>query len=230
MRNAVIALLRAEGRVRHLDASTMASVSSFFAERVDIELSAGARRHPLGFLVVSEPLSGGFILRYHVWPAGWAVPRGQESGQTHDHSYELNSLVLLGSLRQRTFQTVLDMRGNYDVLEVDYTLLGSALRHTGLRARLVGDADETFGAGTAYRLTPATVHRVDAVRPLATLVLVTPTPDTPAPRVFVPCGQNIPGEFSRDRLGAGELAAARAAIRELRERAAPWSHMAPSRA
>jgi hypothetical protein len=217
MRDAVIALLRAKGRVRQVDAATMASVTSFFAERVDADLASGAQRHPLGFLVVSEPLGDGVFLRYHVWPAGWAVPHGQESGQTHDHSYELNSLVVAGSLRQRTFDAVLDFRGGHDVLEVDYTPVGSALRRTGLRARLDEETDEIFATGTAYRLAPGTVHRVDAVgRPSATVVLAIPAAGAPAPLVFVPSDQDVPGEFDRGPLDAGELSAAREVISVLR--------------
>lgn len=212
MRDTIIALLRGEDRVRRLDAAVMASVTCFFAQRVGTGLSR-ARRHPLGFLMLSEPLGGGLVLRYHVWPAGWSIPQGQKSGQTHDHSYELNSLLVLGSLRQRTFRPMLDVDGGHEVLEVNYTPQGSALRRTGLRARLVEETDETFEAGTAYRLAPGTVHHVEAIcRPSATLVLSIPALGAPMPRVFVARGQNAPCEFIRDKLDEGELTAAREAI------------------
>jgi hypothetical protein len=195
----------------------MRSVRSFFVERVDANLPSEARRHPLGFLVVSEPLADGLLLRYHVWPADWTLPKGQEGGETHDHSYELNSLVVLGSLRQYTFRPRFDIRGGHDVLEVDYTPAGSVLRRTGLRVHLEAETDETFGVGMAYRLASGTVHRVEAVgRPTATLVLSVPAPGAIAPRVFVPSDQDAPGEFVRDRLDAGELSAAREAISGLR--------------
>jgi hypothetical protein len=217
MRDAVVALLRSEGRVRHLDDRVMASITAFFVERVNTDLARAARRHPLGFLVVSDPIDVGLVLRYHVWPTGWALPEGQESGQTHDHLYELNSLVVGGSLRQRTFQAMIDVCGGHEVLEVDYTASGSALRRTSLRARLVGETDEIFGVGTAYRLAPGTVHHVEAVgRPSATLVLSVSVPGRTTARVFVPREQSIPGEFIRDHLDAGELAAAREAIFGLR--------------
>jgi hypothetical protein len=223
MRDAIVALLQAPGRVRRIDPTTLASVRSCFAERVEAHLGAGANRHPLGFLLVSEPLGGGACLRCHVWPAGWAVPQGQESGQTHDHSYELNSLVLLGSLRQQTFDAEFDVGGDHDVLRVDYTADASEPRSSGLRARLVAETDEIFDAGTAYRLPAARVHRVDAVaRPLATIVLAVPVSGAPAPRVFVSSGHRAPGKFVRSPLDSSEIAAARAAISGLR-----WADKAP---
>ena len=218
MHDVIVELLRVQGRVRFVHAATMALVTSFFAERVAANLTSGARRHPLGFLFVSEPLGVNLILRYHFWPADWAMPHGQEGGRTHDHCYELNSLVVAGSLRQRTFQAVRDVDGGHDVLEVDYTHtpMSSALRRTGLRARLDEQTDEVFSPGTAYRLASGTVHHVEAVTlPAATLVLTVPIPGAPAPRVLVPCDQDAPGEFLRDRLDAAEVATAREAINRL---------------
>jgi hypothetical protein len=213
MRDVILGLLRAGGRIRRFDAATTASVRSFFAQHLDARLESEGRRHPLGFLVVSQPLDEGVVLRYHLWPSGWAPRLEQESGQTHDHSYELNSVIVAGSLRQRTFRAALDITGTHDVLEVEYRPEGSALRRSGLRARLIEEVDETFGEGTAYRLPPGTVHRVDAVgRPAATLVLAIPASTPSAPRVFVPSGEQAPGEFIRDRFDAAELLAARETI------------------
>jgi hypothetical protein len=193
----------------------MASVRSFFVQHLDARLESDARRHPLGFLIVSQPLDD-LVLRYHLWPSGWTPPLEQVSGQTHDHSYELNSVIVAGSLRQRTFRAALDPRGTHDVLEVEYRPERSALRRTGLRARLIEETDETFGVGIAYRLSPGTVHRVDAIgRPTATLALAIRALTGSAPRVFVPFGEQPPGEFIRDRFDAAELLAAREAISEI---------------
>ena len=60
-------------------------------------------------------------------------------------------------------------------------------------------------------------ERVEAVgRPSATLVLSVSVPGRTTARVFVPREQSVPGEFIRDHLDAGELAAAREAIFGLR--------------
>ena len=219
MRDKIVALLRAEGQLRRLDAATMASVASFFMRHVETNLETTARRHPLGFVVISEPVCEGLVLRYHIWPRDWGVPDGQESGQTHDHSFELNSLVLGGSLRQLTFEAVIASSGGHEIFEVHYGAeVGSDLRRTGQRARLERETDETFAAATAYRLPPRVVHYVETVRrPAATLVLSVAYPGAPAPRVFVPLGQKAPGAFPREILDPKEIAIARSAIAELRE-------------
>ena len=217
IRDNVVAILRDEGQIRHVDKGRLASATCFFLERIDATLQT-ARRHPLGFIVISESLGNHLTLRYHLWPQGWEVPEGQETGQTHDHCFELNSLILCGSLRQYTFGATMDPAGGHAVFEIDYVSSGaSKLRDTGLTATLEQNADDVFHAGIAYRLPQGIVHCVDTVRrPAATLVLSIGVPDAPQPRVFVPLGKNPPGVFDRERLDDGEIATARVAIAELR--------------
>lgn len=217
MRNDIVALLRAEEPIRRLDPITMAYVTSFFVDHVESRLDGGARRHPLGFIVITEPVSKDLVLRYHLWPPDWSVPAGQENGQTHDHCFELNSLIIIGSLRQVTFRATSDPAGEYEIFEIDYLSGASGLRATALKAVLQQDSDDIFEAGTAYRLRPRIVHCVETLtRPVATLVLSVAAASAPPPRAFSPQGQNPPGAFSREQLDDCEIAIARRAIADLR--------------
>jgi len=195
----------------------MERVASFFAERVESRLERDAQRHPLGFVVLTEQLDNNLALRYHVWPVGWSLPHGQEGSETHDHSYELNSLVILGSLRQRTFKPISDECGSYDTWKVAYSPGTSSLHRIGQKVNLRVDADDTFVAGTAYRLSAGLPHHVEMIeRPAATLVLSVTAKNAPSPRVFVPTGVDGPGKFARTPLNPAELAAVNAAISGLR--------------
>jgi hypothetical protein len=217
MRKALIALLRADGRVRHHDPSTMAWITSFFADHVESRLAQDARRHPLGFFFLTEKINASLTLRYHVWPVGWAIPHGQEGSETHDHYYELNSLIIQGSLHQKTFKTIDDMCGTHDILEVDYATGSSSLRCTGSKTNLDVVTEDTFGVGTAYRLESGLPHYVEVKeRPSATLVLSVKVENAPPARVFVPTHLAAPGEFVRAGLTPAELDDAQAAIYGLR--------------
>jgi hypothetical protein len=214
-RDDVVALLRASGRVRRLPSESLTAIRALSVQYVEANLSTAAREHPLGFVVLSEQIAEGVALRYHIWPEAWSVPEGQEVGETHDHCFELNSIIVSGALRQLNFRALIgENSGQHDLYQVVYAGTGgSALRETGLRARLEQLGDETFEAGTAYRLAPGEIHCVHIpIRPTATLMLAVSQPNTPPPRVFIPRGRYAPPDFPRRHLDASQVAVVRAAI------------------
>jgi hypothetical protein len=188
-------------------------MKSFFLERVRAGLEATAQRHPLGFFLISERIHDNFVLRYHIWTENWVIPVGQESGRIHDHCYELNSLVIAGSLNQRTFNVHVSNNGAHDIFEVHYRTMNSGLFPTGLRAHIELEYDETFDVGTAYRLPAGVIHCADPLKaPTATLVLAISIPGALPPRVLVEIGQDPPGEFNRAPLDLEEISLLKQAI------------------
>jgi hypothetical protein len=207
MHDNLLYLLRQHGRIRRLDARTCAELNAYFRHRVQELLSAEARRHPLGFVLIYDPLIQDRSLRYHLWPVGWGVPEGQETGEIHDHRYELNSIVVAGSLGQFTYDPNASTDGTHRVYEVKYEAQTSELLDADRWATLREIADDHFSAGTAYRLEPRAVHRIETLqRPAASIVLTISQPRSPTPRVFVPRGRQPPPTFSRGTLTAPEIA------------------------
>jgi len=215
MRDRLVSLLRQNGSPRTIDTSILKQVRTFFLDRVNSTLGS-ARRHPLGFLVIAEKIDSSLTLRYHVWPPGWSVPSDQIGSELHDHTYELNSLVIAGSIRQRTYRVTLDNSGNHNVFEVAYSDGSSTLVSTGQRARLETETDEVFVSGIAYRLLPGIPHYVEAIkRPCATIVLTVQSERPAAPTVFIPLDASAPGQFLRGLLNENEMEAVRTTLTQI---------------
>src|SRR6516165_3449976 len=136
MHDTLLYLLRQNGRIRRLDAKTNTALKAYYSRRVHELLSTYARRHPLGFVLTYDPLFEDRSLRYHLWPVGWTIPAGQKTGEIHDHRYELNSIVVSGSLRQFTYDPTACVDGTHRVFEVKYGAEESALRDAGWFATL----------------------------------------------------------------------------------------------
>jgi hypothetical protein len=206
-------LLCEAGSVRVLDKTILNMVAEVFRDKMLSSLDGKARRHPLGFVHLSEQLDDRMTLRYHFWPVGWTLPSGQESGALHDHQFELNSIIVAGSLQQSTFNDLYDVNGGYAVFEVNYSSLGSALHSSGMRVNLEMETRNIFCAGTAYRLPPGVPHEIEPVaRPSASVVLTVLSATPRLPRVFVPQGQVPPGEFERTPLNLDEVEATKKAL------------------
>lgn len=190
-------MLRAAGRVRTLSTEATRTVQAFVFDRVRQLIKTSARRHPLGFVLIADP---GTSLRYHLWPSWWPVPAGQETGEIHDHIFELNSLIIAGELRQLTYAPTISGAGTHRVFEVDYSPAASGMIETQNSVALEIITDERFKVGTAYRLDAGMVHRVETTQRLAGTIVL-PIADQPrAPRVFVESGSVAPPRFERSLL------------------------------
>lgn len=112
------------------------------------------KRHPLGFLVV-QLKAGTESLRLHLW-------RGAEISQPgfeiHDHTFELESYVIDGRLRHRTYEAVPDPAGDFAVYDIRYEPGVSVITKTADRARLVKMTDVFIEAGEAYAVAAGCLH------------------------------------------------------------------------
>lgn len=115
------------------------------------------KRHPLGFSVV-QLKSGTKSLRLHLW-------RGPEISQPgfeiHDHTFELESYVIDGRLRHRTYEAVPDPAGEFAVYDIRYEPDASVMTKTAHRARLQNKTDVLVETGKTYAVPAGRLH--DAV-------------------------------------------------------------------
>jgi len=125
--------------------------------------------HPLGFKVVRLD-DGPTSLRVHLWRA---ADREQPGFEVHDHSFDLESFVLAGAVRQRTFAADPDPSGEHAVYTVAYEAGESLLRRTDQVVRLRELTDEVFTAGATYRVAAGQLHAsvLDECETAVTLVL-----------------------------------------------------------
>lgn len=204
------------GSVRKTDADALKRIRDFFRARMDVLLEQSTCRHPLGFFYAVEQVSNGVNLRYHIWPKGWAIPQDQAGGEIHDHIFELNSVILAGSMRHQTYDFLPSGEGRHEILTVTYNREGSQLNRSGQRGELKVISDEVYKPGTVYRVPAGTIHRADASEaPAATLVLAVNNKNQSNPRVVIEYNHSIPANFVREKLEKSDLVAARFVLAQL---------------
>lgn len=216
MYDEIITALVSGRDTRRLEPAVLGRLAEFFRVRMEELLPTAARMHPLGFVYATDIPYEGVDLRYHLWPASYVASAVESVADIHDHSYELNSLVVAGELLHETFVAEEHRDGPYELLEVNYADSASQLRQTGRRCALRQDSEARHVAGTAYRLNPGHIHRVRTFGGLcATLVATRLTDSNRTPRVLLPAGAQIPTPNERPRLTPRELYDARSALAEI---------------
>lgn len=125
--------------------------------------------HPLGFRVARLD-EGGTSLRLHLWRG---VDATQPGFEVHDHGFDLESFVLAGTIRQRTYAADRDPSGEQVIYAVAYEADESVLRKTDQVVRLREVKSEVFEAGEIYRVAAGELHAsyLDGCDVGATLVL-----------------------------------------------------------
>jgi hypothetical protein len=206
MRDELIELL-AKSNPIGVDEHTIHQIRSFFRARFNELLNGNARNHPLGFFYASESLGDGLNLRYHLWPSSWEMPTLEQGREDHDHTYRLNSIVVAGELRHRTFEAFDDPQGTHEILEVSYNSGDSVLSPSGRIVRVTCSGDERYVAGQCYQLRPGTIHRAVPVKlPMATIVVTTDDDNKRKPRVLARVGEIVtPTSFHRGQLNAEQI-------------------------
>lgn len=194
----LIAFLRQEGSPRTASAELMAFAREYYRDWMRQHLFVRVRAHPLGFFHGVEPLADGLRLRFHLWADDWRLPEDQSGGDVHDHVFELNSLVLMGALSQKTFRFEPRSEGAYEVLTVQYGAAKSHVGRTGEIGELIETTNERYGSGSAYRLKSNVIHQVRPQQtPAATLVLAVPNRELEHPRIISRAGATPVATFER---------------------------------
>lgn len=134
-----------------------------------------ATAHPLGFihfdLALVSKQSPGTMVRLHIWDRRLTSP--DDAGNIHDHTWELTSLVMLGSLRDKNFVPVHDSDGSFRGTRVIYGQTNE-FEDAG-RFQLRAQSDSVHRAGAVYSIPSRIVHESDPIgQPTVTLVIGTP--------------------------------------------------------
>lgn len=121
-------------------------------DRVDVTL------HPLGFVHYNlrnlMPLEPGEFARLHVWNPNLSPP--DAGGAIHDHTWNLSSLILRGSVRNINLKPELDESGDFTGLRVRYGQTNEF--DPAGRYKLTLISDDIHSAGSTYRIPSRIVH------------------------------------------------------------------------
>lgn len=114
------------------------------------------RLHPLGFFYLQDKIGEGITQRVHVW-----LPNGPDRPENdrHSHSYEIESLVVVGRMHSELFQFRQTADGTDIEFAVSYESGKSILRPTGKRGVLDMVASFETRASARYLLKAGIIHR-----------------------------------------------------------------------
>jgi hypothetical protein len=137
------------------------NAQEIFAAVSELTQTVPITQHPLGFMHFE--LSGALDVsprervRLHVWSE---VTRGWQDqlGNVHSHTWRLNSLVLVGALRDTTFEASESESGDWIASEVVYEVGGPTSRSTGRLYTLTATMERDIVAMHSYQLEPGILH------------------------------------------------------------------------
>lgn len=170
------------------------------------------RLHPNGF--VQLDLNEEATERFHVWPAlGIAAQKTRHP--IHDHAFDMQSTVLLGSLTNVLYShTLHDSRTEVWIKGPDTYRIYTAkkigpeetvLEPTYVAARLREISRITYGPFETYEMSKSLLHDSVATGLTATVMRKLNQSGEYHPSVFVPIGVKPDNEFRRESLPEEEL-------------------------
>jgi len=130
-----------------------------------------AEAHPLGMVAIRFPLRS-FVVRVHVWATATQAFR-DEFGQIHDHTWDLDSHVLLGEIENARYDLCEHPSGEPVWLH-DYST--HSVVDSGRRMMPVLLRREVYRGGNSYELAAGQMHStVRTAEGTMTLVKAVPT-------------------------------------------------------
>lgn len=134
------------------------------------------RLHPLGFFYFQEKIGEGKARRIHVWLDGNSIPPDPDR---HLHSFDIQSDVVLGHLRNELFLFHETPSGEVRESIVTYEGNNSALSPTGRVGNLECISAFDTVAGTGYFLKSGVIHQATVLKKPCVTVLTTTNHDVP---------------------------------------------------
>ena len=114
------------------------------------------RVHPLGFYFFTQQADAELVQRIHVW----VLPTdGLLTNDMHAHSYDIESSVVLGKLRNELLEFSEDAGGSILEFSVSYRGQKSVLELTGRRGKIRTLGTFDTGPGNRYCLQAGQIHR-----------------------------------------------------------------------
>lgn len=169
------------------------------------------RMHPNGFIqldLMLDPESRIANRRLHVWPDNSDdFPRQKVRTSIHDHKFDMSSEILVGELRQVTFNFSLEwemLEGpTHQIYVARYSERhSSTLEPSGAVCRLASMSEEVYEPGEIYEQDAATFHDTEIPDGVLTATLMTKVKEYEfhQPRVMVPIGFTPDNDFRRDEV------------------------------
>ena len=126
------------------------------------------KKHPFGFSYFQNKIGRGIYTRVHVW---FEPVEDRPPNDSHQHSYVLESKVVLGQLANELFRFQDSKKGSVLEFAVSYEYGEATLRSTGRSGLLAPIASFVTSCGGQYRLEAGVIHRVSMeVIPSVTVV------------------------------------------------------------
>jgi hypothetical protein len=160
------------------------------------------RVHPSGFIQLD--LSRDASMRLHVWPdemrSEGEIPCQTTKTPIHDHKFDMESMVICGSLKQTIYNADLDGFPTHEIYIADYGLkpasVNTILRPTGVRVAVGTRDTEWIEEGRTYYQSYRTFHSSDNYGLTATLMMKADIYQEPA-RVLCRIGETPDNDFDR---------------------------------
>jgi hypothetical protein len=129
------------------------------------------RLHPLGFLYLIDKNALGLGYRVHVWVKTQDTANQRVENAYHQHSFDMKSTILMGSLKNEIFQFVENPKGGEREFKTIYDDGRSILSPTGRTGFLETITSFESGAGDSYFLRAGVIHRASVtVKPCMTFL------------------------------------------------------------
>jgi len=158
--------------------------------------------HPYGFHIVKIRVTSEYQLRLHLWLQG-VRPMQEPKWLPHDHCFDIDSLILSGEMRHKTWRIDESSSNRGVIYDVSYQGDTSVLARTNDLAGLALEEDHTYQEKHIYHLGKGIFHSIEvpADRLLATLCVASNYSDTPS-RVFGEIGSLDRYEFNRRKVSS----------------------------
>lgn len=150
--------------------------------------------HPLGFIHCKIAESNLDTFRLHIWPID-ILPEFSQAHKIHDHLFNVESLVLVGSIlcEEYIFLENLSSTATHRIVNVDYSGASPILYESNLTGMLRSSASIITVEGDFYKLPSMVLHEstLSSQRTAITLVRTT-NPIEYNPRIILPIEVPLP--------------------------------------
>lgn len=153
--------------------------------------------HPLGFFYLKDQNEFGISQRVHVWHP--SAPDSRENS-IHQHSYEIVSTVLYGSIKNEIFVFSENESGNDIEYKISYENENSISKPTGRTGILSSVASFETIPFSSYTLTSGTLHRTATNNEICVTSVITTEKNAP----ILSYGNKNEEYFARRRCTTGE--------------------------
>ena len=173
--------------------------------------------HPYGFHIIKIRITQEYQLRLHLWLQN-IRPMQEPEWLPHDHCFDIDSLILTGEMRHKTWD--IDMSSNnrgviYDVAyQADTSILSKTTNITGLSLK----KDEIYPEKCIYHLGREIFHSIEvpAEQLLSTLCVASKFSSSPS-RVFGAIGGLDRYVFNRRKVPSDRISILMDAVSTLQE-------------